>query len=103
MSGGSYDYLCNAVDRGLSTNDLETIKRMRDRLLQLAVERDSDPQHQRGYAYAAARTQWVIEALTAASSWADAMSGAWRAVEWLDSNDWGPEQTDNEIEKWFTR
>jgi hypothetical protein len=96
MSGGSYNYLCYGEIGDHQVADLE---RMRDRLRELAATRDPDGSI--GYEYAARRTEFVLHGLRVAWGWADFLHEPWHAVEWLDSSDWGAEQTDEAVRKWF--
>lgn len=99
MSGGSYDYLSAKAGDVVELGVIETIERMRDRLQQLAAERDPDGKI--GYAYAAARTQWVLDGFACGSGWARFLGRPWHAVEWLDSRDWGVDQADDAVREWF--
>jgi hypothetical protein len=83
MSGGSYQYLCNAdVDELL--NKEEIVQEMADRLAGLGYAKD-----------AARETQVILLTLRQFSNRIEAMrerlSGVWEAVEWWDSNDRGEE------------
>lgn len=80
MSGGSYDYLCvRDTDDLFERNQLETLERMRDRLLAL------------GYLDAAGQTDALIGTITQARALIDmrraALERVWHAVEWYDSGD----------------
>lgn len=79
MSGGSLHYLYSQVDSsgGLRLSDLEEAEEILRRT---------------GHAAAADLTAEVITALRRAGDIAWDMRGVWKAVEWYDSGDWGPEQ-----------
>lgn len=96
MSGGSYNYLCYGE---IGRHEVDAIERMRDRLRELATTRDPDGSI--GYEYAARRTEFVLHGLRVAWGWADVLYEPWHAVEWRDSSDWGDEQTDEAVRKWF--
>src|SRR5690242_3262703 len=77
MSGGSWNYLVWADDLGGRIDDLT---RMAARL-----EAENGP-------HAARATRDVIRMLNAAERIADqSLREVWRAVEWRDSSDYGPE------------
>lgn len=87
MSGGSYDYLCWAVDygRGLGAHRGD-LRAMIERLEQLATEGVD------GAALAAHRSRVVERHLEVADKRARTLTDVWHAVEWLDSADWGKDQ-----------
>ena len=82
MSGGSYNYLYAAdVDQLFEFHRLNDLEGVRDRLRSL------------GHIDAAGQTDAVIstikEAVDLVCMRQGMLSGVWKAVEMLDSNDWG--------------
>lgn len=51
--------------------------------------------------YASRRTDYVLNGLTVAASWARFLSEPWQAVEWLDSHDSDHNQAAAEVLAWF--
>jgi len=80
MSGGSYDYICLSEIRDLLWMD-ETISRMANRLIEL------------GYEDLAKETLEYLHFIKRVRIKSDVMmrrlSKIWKAVEWLDSGDYG--------------
>lgn len=77
MSGGSYNYLCFAVDEPGKLDDRrDELEEMRKRLCHL------------GYYDLAERTQEVTRLLDEVVEKATALAEVWKAVEWRDSMDW---------------
>lgn len=93
MSGGSYMYLY-AKDSGrlLAGEGREDLERMRDRLLEA------------GAMDAAAQTDAVIATIEQANALVnmriEALEAVWKAVEWVDSCDWGPERIEEALAKY---
>lgn len=83
MSGGSYDYLCYKETDDWLAGVPERAQQMGDRLAEL------------GYPDAALETATAILAARAARVRMEAilrrMQPVWKAVEWMDSGDWGPD------------
>lgn len=86
MSGGSYNYLCfkSAEDAGLALSDM---KKMADRLNEL------------GYKEEAIKTLEIIDSYTRIDSAIQYLEHVWKAVEWMDSGDWGADQVKAAIDK----
>ena len=90
MSGGSYNYLCHR-DAGdvLDGQGAEDLVAMRDALRGL------------GFLDAAGQTDAVIATIAEARQLVElrmeTLRDVWKAVEWHDSNDWGPERIDDAI------
>jgi hypothetical protein len=84
MSGGVYEWLFYADDEQLIAY-LEQIDKMATRLRQL------------GYPAEARYTDRVATQLRWALDDASQLRDVWRAVEWLDSGDWGAEQFASEM------
>ena len=84
MSGGSYDYLCHKFAEDWLSGVPESAQRMADRLAEL------------GYHDAAVETNTIIAVARAAAArmqaHLDRMEPVWKAVEWMDSGDWGPDK-----------
>lgn len=89
MSGGSYNYLCNAT---LSERD-DDLRRMYDRLRELEQKKAARRDESKAYGLAADATHRILAALDVP----DALSAVWKAVEWRDSSDWGEDQMDNHV------
>lgn len=95
MSGGSFDYLFLAIDvdgvLGLA-NRTDDIKRMADRLQEL------------GHHSAALYTRTILGSLALAQinigREAGALKDVWKAVEWLDSCDWGEDKVTEAVQEW---
>lgn len=91
MSGGSWNYLyCKDIDEIMTS--VEDLQDMSDRLVTL------------GYTDIAQDTQRLVEYIKSASirieTLFEALSPAFKAVEWFDSGDWGEETLNNEILKY---
>lgn len=82
MSGGSFNYLCYAVDMGMLGERRGSIEEMAEAL---------DAYDQPAAAKAAERTRAVLLALSAADELARQLTDVWHAVEWHHSCDWGEE------------
>lgn len=87
MSGGSYDYLCYAIDVGDLAGRRGDMASMAERL-----ERS-------GYFAAARATRNVGLLLDSAMEAANALTDVWHAVEWADSGDYGEDQVREVIAK----
>lgn len=83
MSGGSWDYLYRKDD------DLN-----RPVYAEMADTKLSD------FPDAAARLRRIFELTTEAREIHREMEGVMRAVEWVDSCDWGPESIAKAVEEW---
>lgn len=85
MSGGSYNYLCTRVQPlDEQRCDLENMARRLEGLEWAGA--------------AAAETRRVIRLLDEANAAADRLAGAWRAIEWWDSCDWGEDHARRDVE-----
>ncbi|MFF4179705.1 hypothetical protein [Streptomyces sp. NPDC001750] len=93
MSGGSYNYLCAALDLPDLSQQQWQLQKMSDRLSGL------------GYAADAAREteellvllrQWETRAMVRV----ERLSDLWKAVEWWDSGDTGEEAVKDALEKY---
>jgi hypothetical protein len=80
MSGGSYNYLC-FKDASQISDSAHHVKAMQDRLKGLGYEAESS------------ETQEILDLLNEVNNKIDKISDVWRAVEWMDSGDTGPEET----------
>lgn len=91
MSGGSYNYLCYKDVFELESHR-EELNRMRDRLIEL------------GHLDAAKETESIILTLDSFKVRMEArlsrLKDVWRAVEWLDSGDYGKEQVAEAVKKY---
>lgn len=87
MSGGSFNYLCFAVDNmGLSGREGD-IRRMAETL-------DS-------WSPAAAQaTRAVLDAMERTDELARSLTDVWKAVEWKLSADWGMDQVEEVLKAW---
>lgn len=86
MSGGNYNFLYRQIawNNNLDLNDLMVV---RDRLRELAPD-----------SLATKATDHLYETLTAAGIEGDGtLTEVWRAVEWLDSGDYGVEQVEEAV------
>jgi hypothetical protein len=90
MSGGSFDYLCYAVEIGTLGERRGAIEAMAQAL---------DEYDQPAAAKAADRTRAVLAALDAADELARQLSDVWHAVEWHHSSDWGEEDVLEVLQK----
>jgi hypothetical protein len=92
MSGGSYNYLCNAWDLPDLIEHRTELKEMADRLTDL------------GHVDAAKETAALLLEINRAEVWAlaraERLSEVWRAVEWHDSSDWGADAIDKALDKY---
>lgn len=88
MSGGSYNYLCYK-DPDSIMNEIGELEKMRDKLIEL------------DYLDAAKETESIILVIKSffvqMESRIERLSGVWKAVEWMDSGDWGVEEVLKEI------
>jgi hypothetical protein len=89
MSGGSYNYLCDAtlLDREYD------VRRMADRLQEMSHRHVA-------IAKAARKTQLLVYLMELVQEAGDDLHNVWHAVEWRDSNDWGDDQMVEAIEVW---
>lgn len=89
MSGGSYNYLCHASDFEDLWAKRAELEHMADRLIGL------------GHTDAARETIALLLQLRQADVWASTMAGrlrdVWKAVEWVDSADWGKDHIDKAL------
>lgn len=84
MSGGSFNYLyAKSPDELIEMTD--TIKRMRDRLVELKAPRTCVEQTER--VLDLIERFWSVMTVRISS-----LEGVWHGVEWYDSNDWGLDQ-----------
>lgn len=90
MSGGSYDYAS-------LTNDLDEAVRHRENLVRLGERLAELPEQE--FPGAAAAGQQTLALIARLDLWdahvrasASVLQPVWHAVEWWDSNDWGPDQ-----------
>lgn len=95
MSGGSFGYLCNAVDYDEPlriAQKLEEIKDMRDALMS------------EGAPDAAEATGEIVSMIEKffddLESKASKLSPLWRAMEWYYSGDWEKDRFEDALEKW---
>jgi hypothetical protein len=86
MSGSSYNYLCFKTVSELE-GDIEMVHAMANRLKQL------------GHDDAAAATMKIIDSINAINQDVFKLSEVWKAVEWLDSGDWGIESVNTAVAK----
>jgi hypothetical protein len=97
MSGGSYNYLCSALDLEDLLNKRSDLEAMADRLEGLSLIEFP------GAAAAGRLTRELLLKITLweshASVYAAALSDVWKSVEWWDSCDWGPDQVREELAK----
>ena len=96
MSGGSYNYLCNReAGEILDGQGASDLVEMRDAL------------RERGVLDAAGQTDAVIATIAEARQLVEmrleALRDVWKAVEWHDSGDWGPERIDGAIAEYRRR
>lgn len=96
MSGGSYDYLCLKEPDDFVSGRLDRLlEAMANRLLELRYED------------AAKATQEFLLTVQQCRFRLRAgignLAAVWRAVEWLDSNDWSEDAVTKTIEQWRTR
>lgn len=85
MSGGSYNYLCYA-DHSDIGNKTEDLQEMIDRLKELCFEDIANESY------------LVLEHIKKTDKMINKLSEIWKAVEWMDSGDWGLENVNQEIE-----
>jgi hypothetical protein len=97
MSGGSYNYLCGALDLEDLLNKIGDLEAMADRLESLP-EKD--------FPGAGAAGKMTRELLVKINLWnshanvtAALLSDVWKSVEWWDSCDWGPDAVRDGLEK----
>lgn len=80
MSGGSFNFLCQVLDGSRSLGerrcDIERMAKYLDGL---------------GYLTEAGATRKVLDALDQADALATELQQVWKAAEWHDSGDWGPQ------------
>lgn len=96
MSGGSYNYLCGALDLEDLLSKRRDLEEMANRLETLSeVE----------FPGCTAAGKLTRELLIKIELWeshatitAGLLSDVWKSVEWWDSNDWGPEQVRKELD-----
>lgn len=97
MSGGSYNYLCGALDLEDLLNKRRDLEAMANRLETLS-EIEFPGAHAAG--------KMTRELLVKIELWeshasitAGLLSDVWRGIEWWDSCDWGPDQVREELDK----
>lgn len=97
MSGGSYNYLCGALDLEDLLSKRHHLKEMADRLEGLS---------ELEFPGAIAAGKLTRELLIKIELWeshasitAGLLSDVWKSVEWWDSCDWGPDQVRSELDK----
>ncbi|WP_030672315.1 hypothetical protein [Streptomyces sp. NRRL B-1347] len=93
MSGGSYDYLCRALDFTDLVNQMPNIERMSKTLAHL------------GYAADAAReTEELLLILRQSEVRAtvrlERLRNVWQAVEWWHSADWSQDQVKQALDEY---
>ena len=92
MSGGSYNYLCYADDLERLLGKQNELERMSERLIEL------------GYKDAAKETYQLLLKIQSFEVQAETiqkrLEGVWKAVEWMDSLDSGPDDVDAAIDKY---
>jgi hypothetical protein len=97
MSGGSYNYLCSALDLDDILNKQYDLEQMADRLEGLPEAEFP------GAGAAGHMTRRLLQTLKLWESHAAISLGmltdVWKAVEWWDSCDWGPDQVKEELVK----
>jgi hypothetical protein len=97
MSGGSYNYLCGAMDLEDLLTKRGYLEQMADRLSGLS-EIDFP-----GASAAARMTQELVLLIrlwdSHAAAHAKLLSDVWKSVEWWDSNDYGPDQVREGLQK----
>ena len=82
MSGGSYNYMSiDAVDGS------KPLGEFRDELAEMARSLAAQ-----GYADEALKTLLALQHIEQADTIARELKGIWKAVEWTESGDWGPER-----------
>lgn len=86
MSGGSYNYLCQA-DHSDIGNKTEDLQEMIERLKEL------------GFYDIARESQLVLEHVKKTDPMIDKLSEIWKAVEWMDSGDGDLQSVNEEIAK----
>lgn len=96
MSGGSYNYLCGALD-------LEDLLSKRRDLEAMANRLETLPEKEFPGAHAAGKlTRELLIKIdlwdSHASITAGLLSDVWKSVEWWDSNDYGPDQVRVELD-----
>lgn len=97
MSGGSYNYLCGALDLEDLLSKHRDLEAMANRLETLSeIE----------FPGSTAAARMTRELLVKIQLWeahatanAALLSDVWKGVEWWDSNDWGPDQVREELVK----
>lgn len=95
MSGGSYDFLCHKDESDIfSCSAATALHDMANRLDALCPE-------------AAAETRALFDgpgSLRHELSWRiGRLTDIWKAVEWVDSSDWGKDQLDHAVEQFRQR
>lgn len=78
MSGGSYNYLCNAYADDIMSR-VETMREMAGRLDDVCPK-------------AAGKTREILAIYRELDQRIDELRDIWKAVEWRDSCDWGEDQ-----------
>lgn len=91
MSGGSYNYLCDA-DSGDIGNKLDNLREMAERLEGINPD-----------GHAAADTREVFAIVAALEFAIRRLSDVWHAVEWRDSCDWGDAQMAEVLDEYEVR
>ena len=91
MSGGSWDYLCYADIHAQNLWDKAgEVRQMADRLVALGYEAEAREMHNLAIRFNQARVE--LEA-----RW-ESLQPVMKAVEWLDSGDYGPDNLRSDIE-----
>lgn len=88
MSGGSFNYLAQAVKFGGDWKDGGQVADMAAEL------------KDRGYADASDATQEIIALLDLAQAKAEHLAEVWHAVEWRKSGDWTNDQLEEVVREW---
>lgn len=93
MSGGSYNYLCDATDLDDLAAKRHHLERMAERLAGMAGAEDAARETEE---LLVMMRQWQIRAEVRIKR----LRGVWQAVEWEDSNDGHPEQIAEALAKY---
>lgn len=93
MSGGSHNYLCLKDDSELFYYEvLNDMENMATRLIELGFEDASKETLSLKYT--------IEQSMVRAQVMKDRLEDVWKAVEWLDSSDWGFDSVEKAIEKY---
>lgn len=93
MSGGSYNYLCYALDLDDLISKRGDLREMADRLAGLGYAEDAAKETEELLVFL---NQWSVRAEVRMKR----LSDVWKAIEWWDSSDYGEDDVHEALAKY---